>query len=212
MTSVPAAGRDRRHAGTGTHVPDRFRERQWTRLPARRGAGGICRAGSTTAHRPNRTPRSTTPVPAQSSAPAAEAGTGATRDSGLRYFRSSTAAANSVLTALAAGLSEDIVTGLSRFSYLRVIARGSTQRYAGDALDSDPQVRSSARVTSWREPFARRGRGCVSPCSSSTRRPAPISGPRLRSFLQPRSGVRVAGRSRAPDRLNGRRRTGPPRT
>ena len=29
------------------------------------------------------------------------------------------------LKALAEGLSEDIVTGLSRFSYLRVIARGS---------------------------------------------------------------------------------------
>ena len=33
------------------------------------------------------------------------------------------------LTALAEGLSEDIVTGLSRFSYLRVIARSSTPRF-----------------------------------------------------------------------------------
>ncbi len=43
--------------------------------------------------------------------------------------------ANADLTALAEGLSEDIVTGLSRFSYLRVIARGSTSRYAHEAVD-----------------------------------------------------------------------------
>jgi TolB-like protein/cytochrome c-type biogenesis protein CcmH/NrfG/predicted Ser/Thr protein kinase len=39
------------------------------------------------------------------------------------------------LKALAEGLSEDIVTGLSRFSYLRVIARGSTLRYANQTTD-----------------------------------------------------------------------------
>lgn len=48
---------------------------------------------------------------------------------------------NPDLTALAEGLTEDIVTGLSRFSYLRVIARSSTARYAGEALD----VRSSGK-------------------------------------------------------------------
>src|SRR5450755_548725 len=42
---------------------------------------------------------------------------------------------NADLTALAEGLSEEIVTGLSRFSYLRVIARGSTSRYASGAAD-----------------------------------------------------------------------------
>ena len=42
---------------------------------------------------------------------------------------------------LAGGLSEEIVTGLSRFSYLRVIARSSTSRYAGAAAD----VRTIAR-------------------------------------------------------------------
>src|SRR6266849_7461096 len=42
---------------------------------------------------------------------------------------------NADLTALAEGLTEDIVTGLSRFSYLRVIARGSTLRYANQAAD-----------------------------------------------------------------------------
>jgi TolB-like protein/Flp pilus assembly protein TadD len=39
------------------------------------------------------------------------------------------------LTALADGLTEDIVTGLSRFSYLRVIARGSTAKYSGELGD-----------------------------------------------------------------------------
>jgi TolB-like protein/predicted ATPase/Tfp pilus assembly protein PilF len=43
--------------------------------------------------------------------------------------------ANAELEALAEGLSEDIVTGLSRFSYLRVIARGSTLRYTNDSGD-----------------------------------------------------------------------------
>jgi TolB-like protein/tetratricopeptide (TPR) repeat protein len=43
--------------------------------------------------------------------------------------------ANAELTALAEGLSEEIVTGLSRFSYLRVIARSSTLRYAHEAVD-----------------------------------------------------------------------------
>jgi len=43
--------------------------------------------------------------------------------------------ANVDLTALAEGLTEDIVTGLSRFSYLRVIAHSSTSRYSGEAAD-----------------------------------------------------------------------------
>jgi TolB-like protein/Tfp pilus assembly protein PilF len=42
---------------------------------------------------------------------------------------------NADLTALADGLSEDIVIGLSRFSYLRVIARGSTSRYVNELVD-----------------------------------------------------------------------------
>ena len=42
---------------------------------------------------------------------------------------------NADLTALAEGLTEDIVTGLSRFSYLRVIARGSTAKYSSESGD-----------------------------------------------------------------------------
>jgi len=42
---------------------------------------------------------------------------------------------NADATALAEALSEEIVTGLSRFSYLRVIARSSTLRYATGGAD-----------------------------------------------------------------------------
>lgn len=39
------------------------------------------------------------------------------------------------LNTLAEGLSEEIITGLSRFSYLRVIARGSTAKYSSESGD-----------------------------------------------------------------------------
>jgi TolB-like protein len=42
---------------------------------------------------------------------------------------------NGDLTVLAEGLTEETVTGLSRFSYLRVIARGSTARFKNEAID-----------------------------------------------------------------------------
>jgi serine/threonine protein kinase/tetratricopeptide (TPR) repeat protein len=42
---------------------------------------------------------------------------------------------NSDLTALADGLAEEVITGLSRFSYLRVIARGSTAKYSSQLGD-----------------------------------------------------------------------------
>jgi adenylate cyclase len=42
---------------------------------------------------------------------------------------------NTEVAALAEGLSEEIVTGLSRFSYLRVISRSSTNRYANETDD-----------------------------------------------------------------------------
>ncbi len=43
--------------------------------------------------------------------------------------------ANAEIAALCEGLSEDILTGLSRFSYLRVIARSSMLRFAHQAVD-----------------------------------------------------------------------------
>jgi len=48
---------------------------------------------------------------------------------------------NSDLIALAEGLTEEVVTGLSRFSYLKVISRSSTSRYANEAVD----VRSAGK-------------------------------------------------------------------
>jgi TolB-like protein len=42
---------------------------------------------------------------------------------------------NNDLKALAEGLSEEVITGLSRFSYLRVIARGSTAKYSSESGD-----------------------------------------------------------------------------
>src|SRR4029077_2426169 len=42
---------------------------------------------------------------------------------------------NSDVTAVAEGLTEEVVTGLSRFSYLRGIARSSTSRYANASVD-----------------------------------------------------------------------------
>ena len=48
---------------------------------------------------------------------------------------------NSDLTALAEGLTEEIVTGLSRFSYLKIIARSSTSRFASESAD----VRSAGK-------------------------------------------------------------------
>jgi adenylate cyclase len=48
---------------------------------------------------------------------------------------------NSDLAALAEGITEEIATGLSRFSYLKVIARSSTARYANESID----VRSAGK-------------------------------------------------------------------
>jgi TolB-like protein/Flp pilus assembly protein TadD len=48
---------------------------------------------------------------------------------------------NADLTALAEGLTDEIITGLSRFSYLKVISRSSTLRYANASVD----VRSAGK-------------------------------------------------------------------
>jgi len=53
---------------------------------------------------------------------------------------------NADLAILADGLSEDIVTGLSRFGYLKVIARSSTSRYVNKVVD----VRAAGRELSAR--------------------------------------------------------------
>ena len=70
--------------------------------------------------------------------------TGATPDSGaaradegfwVAVLPFKCAGDNRDLKALAEGLSEEIITGLSRFSYLRVIARGSTAKYSSESGD-----------------------------------------------------------------------------
>jgi serine/threonine protein kinase len=48
---------------------------------------------------------------------------------------------NAEVTALAEGITEDIVTGLSRFSYLKVISQSSTSRFANPSVD----VRSAGK-------------------------------------------------------------------
>ncbi len=113
-------------------VPDRFRERQWTRLPDGVVADGFAeRVARLLAGQPALP--AATPVAAQPSAPAAAA----RGDDGLwvAVLPFKYAGANADLMALAEGLSEEVVTGLSRFSYLRVISRSSTSRYAGQAID-----------------------------------------------------------------------------
>jgi TolB-like protein/Tfp pilus assembly protein PilF len=115
-------------------VPDRFRERQWTRLP-----GGVVAAGFV-----ERVARllaggpalpDATPVITQPSAPAARA---VRDDDGfwvavLPFAHGGT---DPGIATLADGLSEGIVTGMSRFSYLRVVARGATLRYGSTATDA----------------------------------------------------------------------------
>jgi len=109
-------------------VPDRFRERQWTRLP-----DGVVAAGFAEPVARLLAGQPALPAAAQPSAPA-----GAARgDDGfwVAVLPFKYAGANADLMALAEGLSEEVVTGLSRFSYLRVISRSSTSRYAGQAID-----------------------------------------------------------------------------
>jgi TolB-like protein len=115
-------------------VPDRFRERQWSRLPAGEVAAGFVeRVARLLAGQPALP--AATPVPAQPSAPASGATHG---DDGfwvavLPFAHGGT---DPGVAALADGLSEGIVTGMSRFSYLRVVARGATLRYASMAADT----------------------------------------------------------------------------
>ena len=114
-------------------VPDRFRERQWTRLPQgvvpAEFAERVARLlGSQTA------PPVAMPVAAQPSAPAAGAARG---EEGFWVavlpFRHGGASGD--IAALADALSEGVVMGMLRFPYLRVIARSSTLRYTSEAAD-----------------------------------------------------------------------------
>jgi len=114
-------------------VPDRFRERQWTRLPQgvvpAEFAERVARLlGSQTA------PPVAMPVAAQPSAPAGGAARG---EEGFWVavlpFRHGGASGD--IAALADALSEGIVMGMLRFPYLRVIARSSTLHYTSETAD-----------------------------------------------------------------------------
>jgi len=82
-------------------------------------------------------PKSTSATTSTTHAPRA-ADSGATRaDEGfwISVLPFKYSGGNAELTALAEGLTEDIVAGLSRFSYLRVIARSSTTKYSSESGD-----------------------------------------------------------------------------
>jgi TolB-like protein len=119
-------------------VPDRFRERQWTRLPGGMVPGEF-------AERVMRLLAGERPSGATTTASArAAAVTDPARVNegfGVAVLPFRYRGADADLMALAEALADGIVTGLSRFSYLRVIARGSTAQYASGAAD----VRTIAR-------------------------------------------------------------------
>ena len=105
--------------------------------------------------------------------------------------------ADAALTALAEGLTEEIVTGLSRFSYLRVIARGRGGRRpfrqgARRALRDGGEPSSGGNQAAPR----RAARGC------GVRRAS--LGRELRAHIQPGSGFRAAGRPGSADRFDRR--------
>ena len=117
-------------------VPDRFRERQWTRLPAGSVAAGFAeRVARLLAGEPARTAVPAVAAPAPVSAAAAAAPRG---DDGfwIAVLPFAHGGSDSSSAPLAEGLSEGIVTAMSRFSYLRVMARGATMRYASLAADT----------------------------------------------------------------------------
>ncbi len=63
------------------------------------------------------------------------------------------------------GITEDIITALSRIRQLFVIARNTTFTYKGHAVDVQAVARDLACATCWRAAYARRGTGCASALS-----------------------------------------------
>jgi TolB-like protein/Tfp pilus assembly protein PilF len=113
-------------------VPDRFRERQWTRLLGgvapeefvERVMGLLAGDGVVAPAAPARAMPATLGDPAR-----------ANEGFGVAVLPFRYRGANGDLTTLAEVISEEIVTGLSRFSYLRVLAHGATSRYASGTVD-----------------------------------------------------------------------------
>lgn len=117
---------------TTARVPDRFRERQWTRL-----AGGLAPADF--AERVVRLlegNRANTSTGLAAAKPVGAVDRGRAEDGfWVAVLPFKCAGATADLAAFAEALTDEIVTGLCRFSYLRVIARSSTSRYADAAAD-----------------------------------------------------------------------------
>ena len=118
------------------------------------------------------------------------------------------ASANPDVVALADGLSEAIVSGLSLFSYLRVIARSSTERYAREPADCATVGQEiGARYVHGRHAAA--GGLAAAPRRAADRRDdrRESLGRHLRvTPFSPDEPLRPAGRPRAADRLHGRGR------
>ena len=116
----------------GRPLPDRARD---GRGPAGPAAAAFVDHADASAGRPRRLARAVDGL-----------STAETRGSGSRCCPSRTAASDPAVEALAEGLTEEVVTGLSRFSYLRVVARGSTVA---------SRQRQAATCGRWRRRLAR---------------------------------------------------------
>ena len=118
-------------------VPDKFRERQWTRLQddnastafATRVSKLLSGSGVSAINAPNAAPILVKPALHAGSTPDADEGFW------VAVLPFKYRGGNADIAALAEGMSEEIVTGLSRFSYLRVIARGATLQLPSEVSD-----------------------------------------------------------------------------
>ena len=119
-------------------VPDRFRERQWARM-----AGGVASTDFVEwVMRLLASDRATAPTTLVRAVAGAYGDPARANEGfGVAVLPFKYRGADGDLTALAEAISAEIVTGLSRFSYLRVLAHGSTSRYAIGTVD----VRTIAR-------------------------------------------------------------------
>ncbi len=93
------------------------------------------------------------------------------------------AGGNADIATLADGISEEIVTGLSRFSYLRVIARGSTLKYRDQITDLRTIGNELGARYAMEGILRQSACGCVLQCSWWTLSPARIFGPKPMTAL-----------------------------
>jgi TolB-like protein/tetratricopeptide (TPR) repeat protein len=113
-------------------VPDRFRERQWTRLPGGVASGDF----ATRIAQLLEADRAHAPTAFGAARRTAVADAGRSEEGfWVAVLPFKCAGSNADLAIFAEALGDEIVTGLCRFSYLKVIARSSTSRYAGGAAD-----------------------------------------------------------------------------